>query len=309
MDHAAVIQVAIGDFRQEGHKEPRPAAARAPLTPDRPLRHDRRMQRLISAGSTDAIQELAGRLVRAERQRVPILAPSAWLPGLSVEEAYEIQDAIVGRRLEGGELIVGWKIGLTSSDAQDQFEADEPDRAPILSDRLVRDGDRILLDELIQPRVVAGIAVEFGRPFAGPGMTGADVLPYATGLRAAIEVLDSRIEEWRIRLPDTIADMASSARLVVGDALIPPDGIDPRRLGVALERNGKGIATGTGSAVLGDPLKAVAWLANVLGRMRQDIEVGHIVMTGALHASVPAARGDTFRAFFDRLGSVSVSFV
>lgn len=266
------------------------------------------MQRLISAGSTDVIAELAGRLVRAERQRVPIPAPSAWLPGLSVEEAYEIQDAIVGSRLESGELLVGWKIGLTSPETQEQFGADEPDRAPILSDRLVRDGDAVLLDELIQPRVVAGIAIEFGRPFAGPGMTAQDVLPYATGLRPTIEILDSRIEDWRIRLPDTIADMASSARLVVGDTLTPPDGVELRRLGVALERNGKGIATGTGSAVLGDPLKAVAWLANVLGRMRQDIEVGHIVMCGALHASVPVTRGDTFRAFFDRLGSVSVSF-
>jgi 2-keto-4-pentenoate hydratase len=284
------------------------AASRRGLTLTRSLGHDRDVQRFISAGTTDVVQELAGRLVRAERQRVPIPAPSAWLPGLSVEEAYEIQDAIVGRRLEGGELIVGWKIGLTSADAQEQFGADEPDRAPILSDRLVRDGDSILLDELIQPRVAAGIAMEIARPLAGPGMTGADVLAYATGFRPTIEVLDSRIEDWRIRLPDTIADMASSARLVVGDTLTPPDGIDPRRIGVALERNGKGIATGTGTAVLGDPLRAVAWLANVLGRMRQDIEVGHIVMTGALHASVPAERGDTFRAFFDRLGSVSVSF-
>lgn len=267
------------------------------------------MQRFISAGASDVIAELAGRLVRAERQRVPIPAPSAWLPGLSVDEAYEIQDAIVSRRLEGGELIVGWKIGLASDDAQEQFGADEPDRAPILSDRLVRDGDTILLDDLIQPRVVAGIAVEIGRPLAGPGMAGPDVLAYASGLRPAIEVLDSRIEEWRIRLPDTIADMASSARLVVGDELTPPDGVEPRRIGVALERNGKGIATGTGAAVLGDPMKALAWLANALGRMRQDIEVGHIVMTGPLHASVPVGHGDTFRAFFDQLGSVSVSFL
>ena len=264
---------------------------------------------IATAVPAGTIQELAGRLTRAERQRRPIPALSAMVPGLSVRDAYAVQQAIVRHRLDAGEWIVGWKIGLTSRTMQEQLGVDQPDHAPILSDWFVPEGEPIPIDALIQPRAEAEIAFEFARPLSGPGVTAADVLAATGGLRPAIEVIDSRIEDWRITLPDTIADMASSARVIVGEPLTPADGLDLRRIGVALERNGKGVATGQGSAVLGDPAEAVAWAANTLGALGVTFEVGHIIMPGALHSSVPVARGDTFRAIFDRLGSVSVSFV
>jgi len=257
----------------------------------------------------ETIHELAGRLTRAERQASPIAPLSAMISGLTVRDAYAIQRAVVRHRLDAGEWIVGWKIGLTSRAMQEQLGVDQPDYAPILSDWFVPEGEAIPIDELIQPRAEAEIAFELARPLAGPGISAADVVAATAGLRPAIEVIDSRIEDWRIRFPDTIADMASSARVIVGERLTPADGLDLRRIGVALERNGKGIATGQGSAVLGDPAEAVAWAANALGALGVTLEVGHIVMPGALHPSVPASRGDTFRAIFDRLGSVSVSFV
>ena len=257
----------------------------------------------------DTIHELAGRLTRAERQQRPIPPLSAMVPGLTVRDAYAIQGAIVRHRLDAGEWIVGWKIGLTSRALQGQLGADEPDFAPILSDWFVKEGEPIPIDGLIQPRIVAQMAFELARQLAGPGITPADVVAATSGLRAAVEVIDSRIEDWRIRLPDTIADMTSSARVIVGERLTPADDLDLRHIGVAIERNGKGVATGQGSAVLGDPAEAVAWAANTLGRLGVTLDVGHIIMAGALHPSVPASRGDAFRAIFDRLGSVSVAFV
>lgn len=262
-----------------------------------------------TAMAASAVQEIAGRLTRAERQRRSIPALSALLPGLTVRDAYAIQEAIVRRRVEAGEWIAGWKIGLTSKAMQEQLGVDQPDYAPILSGWLVPEGEPIPVDALIQPRAEAEIAFELAEPLSGPGVTAADVLAASRGVRPAIEVIDSRIEDWRIRLPDTIADLASSARVIVGGPLTPVDGLDLRRIDVAFERNGKSVAAGVGAAVLGDPAEAVAWAANTLGALGVTLEVGHIVMPGALHASVPVARGDSFRAIFDRLGSVGVSFV
>jgi 2-keto-4-pentenoate hydratase len=223
-------------------------------------------------------------------------------------EAYAIQERIVATRLAAGETIVGWKVGLTSKAMQDQLGVDQPDYAPILSGWFPPEGEPIPFDALIAARGEAEIAFELARPLRGPGVTAADVLAATRGVRPAIEVIDSRIEAWKIRLPDTIADMASSARVVVGGPLTPVADIDLKAVEVALERNGEVAARGTGSAVLGDPAAAVAWAANTLGALGVTLAAGHIVMPGAMHASVAAARGDTFRAVFEPLGSVEVRF-
>ena len=257
---------------------------------------------------TGTIKELADRLVAAERQRRPIPAPTSAYPNLSVADAYSIQQLIVRDRLDTGERIVGWKIGLTSKAMQEQLGVDQPDYAPILSGWFIREGDPIAIDALIQPRVEAEIAFELARPLAGPGVTPPDVLAATRGVRPAIEVIDSRVENWKITLPDTIADMASSARVIVGEPLTPPQDLDLAAIAVRFERNGEQVASGVGSAVLGDPAAAVAWAANTLGALGVVLEAGQIVMPGALHASVPAARDDLFRAVFDELGSVALLF-
>jgi 2-keto-4-pentenoate hydratase len=258
---------------------------------------------------TSVVQEFAGRLTRAERQQTAMPALTSMLPGFSVPDAYAVQDAIVSRRIDGGEWVVGWKIGLASKAMQEQLETDEPIIAPILSDWLLREGDPIPVDLLIQPRVQAHIAFELGDRVTGPYASASDVVAATAGLRAAIEVVDSRIEDWRIRLPDTIADLASSARVVMGDRLLPAEGLDLRRVGVAVERNGKGAATGQGASIMGSPAQAVAWLANRLIERNERLEGGQVVIAGPLHPSVAAARSDTFRALFDRLGAITVSFV
>ena len=255
------------------------------------------------------VQEFAGRLIRAERQRAPMPALTSMLPVFGVGDAYAVQEAVASRRVDAGEWVVGWKLGLASKAMQEQLDAEEPIVAPILSDWLIREGDPIPLDLLIQPRVQAHIAFELGDRVMGPHASGSDVVAATVGLRPALEVVDSRVEDWRIRLPDTIADLASSARVVVGDRLTPIADLDLRRIGVALQRNGKGVATGHGASIMGNPAQAVAWLANRILERGERLEGGQIVIAGPLHPSVAARRSDVFRALFDRLGSMSVSFV
>ncbi len=256
-----------------------------------------------------AIERLGGRLYDAWVGRAPVPPLTDEQPGLTVADAYGIQQVVVGRRLGSGESLVGWKLGLTSRAMQEQLGVDQPDYGPILSGFMVPEGRPIAVDDLIQPRIEAEIAFVLRAPLRGPGVTSLDALNATAGIAPALEIIDSRIEGWRIRLPDTVADLASSARVTVGGRLTPVEGLDLRTIGVVLERRGEVVATGAGAAALGNPAEAVAWAANTLGALGVTLEPGHLIMPGALHGSVPVARGDTFRARFDRLGSVTVRFV
>jgi 2-keto-4-pentenoate hydratase len=255
------------------------------------------------------VEEAAAALLAAARDRRPIPPLTDRWPGLAAEDGYRIQREVVRARLEAGETVVGYKVGLTSRAMQDLLGVDQPDHGPILSAMLVPDGGAVAAGELIQPRVEAEIAFVLGDALEGPGVTALDVLRATAGVVAAIEVIDSRIEGWRIKLADTIADLASSARVVLAGRLVPLDGIDLRLVGCTLERNGEVVATGAGAAALGNPAHAVAWAANTLGALGVRMEPGHVVMPGALHAAVPAEPGDVFTASFDRLGPVTVRFV
>jgi 2-keto-4-pentenoate hydratase len=124
----------------------------------------------------------------------------------------------------------------------------------------------------------------------------------------AIEVLDSRIAQWRIRLVDGVADNASCGRVVIGGRLTPVTGIDLRLVGVLFHRNGVPTDSGAGAAVLGNPAIAVAWLANALGGLGSGLRAGDVVLPGGLHRMVPARAGDVFRAEFAHLGDVTVAF-
>jgi 2-keto-4-pentenoate hydratase len=265
---------------------------------------------VTAGGLTDPQADaLAARLAEATRSRRPIPPISSDWPALTAADAYRIQERIVGARLRDGDRIVGWKLGLTSGAMQQQLGVDQPDYGPMLGSWTLDPGAEISLGELIQPRVEAEIAVILSRPLRGPGVTRSVVETSITGLAAAIEVIDSRIEGWRIGLVDTIADLASTARVLVSRRVVPAVDFEARLVGCVLERDGSVVATGAGAAALGDPLDAVAWAANTLGALGVTLEPGRPVMTGALHASVPVTGPGTFEARFDRLGSLSVSFV
>jgi len=170
----------------------------------------------------------------------------------------------------------------------------------------IADGYAIPLSRFIQPKIEAEIAFVLGERLAGPGVTVTDARRSIAGAAAAMEIVDSRIENWRIKLADTVADLASNGAAATSSRIVPIDGLDTRLVGMTLTRNGELVDTGAGAAALGDPVAVVAWLANVLGENGVALEPGHIVLTGALHAAVPMHAGDVFRADFDRLGPVTV---
>jgi len=245
-------------------------------------------------------------LYEARRTRQQIAPFTDADPDLGMADGYAVQQELTSLLLADGDRIVGYKVGLTSKPMQQMIGVDQPDYGPVLASTVYADGDSISLGSFIQPRIEAEIAFVLGSPLAGPGVSVLDARRAIAGMTAAVEIVDSRFADWRIKLADTVADLASNGAVAVSSRLVPLDGLDPRLIGMVLTRRGELIDTGAGAAALGDPVKVVAWLANTLGEMGVKLETGHLIMTGALHAAVPMRAGDVFRADFDRLGPLTV---
>lgn len=261
-----------------------------------------------TTGADQMLAQVAGELRAAERGRQPIAPPTASHPGLTIADAYRIQRLNVEARLGSGEIVQGHKVGLTSAAMQDQLGVSEPDFGAIFSSMIVEEGTPIATAELIQPRAEGEIAFVLAERLEGPGVRVVDALRAVAGALPAIEVIDSRIADWQIGLADTVADNASSARVVCGGRLTPIEGLDLRLLGMAISLGGKVVATGAGAAVLGNPINCVAWLANKLGEFGVALEAGDLILAGALHASFEVAPGDAVTAEFAELGSVTATF-
>jgi 2-oxopent-4-enoate hydratase len=227
-------------------------------------------------------------------------------PALGMADGYAIQRELVTLLLADGDRVIGYKAGLTSAPMQRMFGVGTPDYGPVLASTVYADGDTLAMDTFIRPKVEAEIVFRLGSRLAGPGVTREQAASAIAEAVAGLEIVDSRIEGWRVRLADTIADLASNGAVVLADRGVPVTGIDPRLTGMVFSRNGELEATGAGAAALGDPVAVVAWLANTLGEHGVALEAGDLIMTGALHAAVDIQPGDSFTAEFDRLGSVTV---
>lgn len=258
--------------------------------------------------SADLHETLAHELREAEARRVAIAPLGERFPELTTADAYRIQQLNVHHHKSEGVRVLGRKVGLTSRAMQEALGVDEPDFGALLSTMFVEEGEDVELDALLQPRVEAEIAFVMERELRGPGVTTAAALTAIAGALPALEVIDSRIADWRIALVDTIADNASSARVVLGGRLVPLVGLDLRLEGMALSLNGAPAATGAGAAVLGHPARCVAWLANKLAEFDVPLRVGDVVLAGALHAALPVGAGDVVRAEFAHLGAVTARF-
>ena len=254
------------------------------------------------------ISAFARELAQAERSRTPI-APFSGRAELTAADAYAIALANVQRRVDAGERVVGKKVGLTAKPIQIALGVDQPDFGHLFASMQVADGGECPADALIQPRAESEIGIVLERALRGPGLTDLDVLDATEALVPTLEIVDSRITDWKITFVDTVADNGSAARFVVGAKRTPPTGIDTRTVGVVFEKNGEVVGTGAGAAVLGaTPYRAVAWLANTLAADGLELNAGDVILPGALCAMVPVGRGDAVRADFGVLGSVSVRF-
>ncbi len=197
------------------------------------------------APDRDAVNaELADRLWQAEAARAAIDPISGIRPDLTIDDAYAIQTRNIERRRAAGRVICGRKVGLTSRPMQEFLRVFEPTFGVLLDDMFVDDGDEIALEELIQPRVEAEIAFVLGRDLVGPGITTSNALTAIAGVLPGIEVGDSRIADWRIKLVDTVADNASSGRLVLGGRLTDVTDLDLSVVGMVISRNGALLHTG-----------------------------------------------------------------
>ena len=252
-------------------------------------------------------REMADALWRAEHERAPIAPLTDADPSLGIADGYAIQAHNVARRVAGGATVRGRKLGLTSRRTQQMLGVDEPTFGVLTDDMLVDDGAELSLTELVAPRVEAELAFVLAGDLVGPGVTTDDALGAIGGVLPALEVVDSRVAEWRSRIADTVADNAGAARVVLGSAA-PVAGLDLRLLGVLLSRNGTPIDSGAGAAALGHPAAALGWLANTLAGFGEGLRRGDVVLAGALTRMVPARPGDRFSAEFAHLGTVSVRF-
>jgi 2-keto-4-pentenoate hydratase len=258
--------------------------------------------------ATVDVERLAARLADAEAAREPIGALTAEAPDLTVTEAYAVQRANVERRVAAGARVRGHKIGLTARSMQELFGIDEPDYGHLLDDMFVLEGSEIPMAELISPRVEVEPAAILGRDLRGPGVTVADVIRAVDCLVASIEVIDSRIAEWRIGLADTIADNGSSARVVIAGRPVRLSDVDLRSMPVRVEVDSAIVSCGVTGMVLGNPLSAIAWLANALGRQGVALEAGHVVLPGTPLPALTVRPGMHVRGVFDGLGDIDVRF-
>lgn len=257
---------------------------------------------------SSTVKAMSNRLMEAANTLTPVEPLKAAHPEMTIEDAYRVQLATVERMVAGGARIVGKKIGLTSKAMQDMFGVKEPDYGHLFDKMLVMEGEAIELSSMIQPRVEGEIAFILEKGLKGPGVTVADVLRASAGAMASIEVIDSRIKDWKIKIEDTVADNASSGALVLGGKMVPISGLDLRYLGMVVEKNGYIVATGAGAAVLGNPAQAVAWLANMLSGYGVELREGEIVLSGAITGAMKVEKGDYFKVTFGHLGGVSLKF-
>ncbi len=262
---------------------------------------------LRTAHLSDAqAKKYAELLLTARASKVPIEPFTDAHPDLGMEDGYAIQKYLVRELVNRGETIAGYKIGLTSVPMQKLLGVDSPDFGPVFASTVYGDGAVLTSDAFIAPRIEGEIAVVLERELSGPGCTSVEVRRSASGLVAALEIVDSRFKDWRIKLADTVADLASSGAIAVSSKMVSIDNFDPKLIGMVFSKNDEVLATAAGAAALGDPLAAVAWLANTLAPLGESLPAGSIIMTGALHAMVPVASGDVFRAEFDRLGPITI---
>jgi len=236
------------------------------------------------------LAEIADRLFDAERRRRPISPLTDSCPDLSLQDAYRIQQLNVKRRVASGEKVRGHKIGLTARAMQEKFGVKEPDFGHLLDTMFHEQSRPLDLSELIDPQIEVEPAFVLSKRLAGPNVGIDDVIEATDYVQICFEVIDSRIINWNIKLQDTVADNGSSARVVLGAKKVRPDSLALDDLETVLELDGKEVAKGNTSAVLGHPANGVAWLANYVSRFGIALEAGHIVLPGTCTRSFRIGR-------------------
>mgnify|MGYP000396727044 FL=1 len=256
------------------------------------------------------IEQYGDELYNALVTRTPVAPLTDREAEITIEDAYQIQQRMIARRLEAtGETIIGKKIGVTSKVVMDMLKVNQPDFGMMTSGMVFNEGESIDTGTMIAPRAEAEVAFVLKSDLTGPGVTAADVLRATECVVPCFEIVDSRIQDWKIKIQDTVADNASCGVLTLGGRRKSPRDIDLALAGMVLEKNGEVISTSTGAAVQGSPVNAVAWLANTLGRLGIGLKAGEVILSGSQSPLVPVKAGDSLVCSVGGLGSTSVRFI
>ncbi|MCL6593504.1 MAG: fumarylacetoacetate hydrolase family protein [Alicyclobacillus sp.] len=249
------------------------------------------------------LRELADHIYQHQKDAVELDKITLSNPDLTVDDAYEIQRLCMERYLQAGDVLVGWKMGLTSKAKQQSVGVDEPiygrlTRSMELTDSVLR------LEGLIHPRVEPEIAFVMKKRLEGPQVTAREVWAATECVLPALEVIDSRYKNFSFTLVDVVADNASSARFLVGDQAFSPYQFQWDQVGVVMKKNGEVVQTGAGAAVLGHPIRSMVQLIHMLSRVGLAVEPGMVVLTGGITEAVHVYDGDTVTIEFDQLGEL-----
>lgn len=229
---------------------------------------------------------------------------------ITIDDAYYISLRMVSRRVDAGETIIGKKIGVTSKVVQEMLGVHQPDFGFLTNNMEYPNGADIpVAGNLIQPRAEAEIGFRLKKDLVGPGVTEADVLDATDYIMPCFEIVDSRIDNWKIKIQDTVADNASCGVFVLGESQVDPRDVDLPNLKVVVKKNGEFLSEGLGSAVQGNPLTAVAWLANTLGEYDIPFKAGEVILSGSLVPLEDVGPGDKMEMELEGVGSASCQFV
>ncbi len=257
---------------------------------------------------SEQIARCGNELYSAMQDRRTIAPLTDQHAGISIDDAYHISLQMLERRLEAGESIIGKKIGVTSKSVQSMLNVHQPDFG-YLTNAMVFSDEMPISERLIQPRAEGEIAFVLKKDLIGPGITNADVLAATELVMPCFEVVDSRIEDWNIKIQDTVADNASCGLFALAEAsAVDPRKIDLATCGMVVSKNGNTISTGAGAAALGSPVNCVAWLANTLGQFEIGLKAGEVILSGSLVPLVPVVAGDSMSVRIGGMGRCDLNF-
>jgi 2-oxopent-4-enoate/cis-2-oxohex-4-enoate hydratase len=256
------------------------------------------------------INQLSEELYQALRTQKTISPLTDRFADITIADAYHISLGMVNKRIDNdNEKIVGKKIGVTSKPVQDMLGVFQPDFGFLTNIMQYPSGAEVsIASTMIQPRAEAEIAFRLRHDLVGPGITEADVLAATEAIIPCFEIVDSRIDDWKIKIQDTVADNASCGVFVLGDKAVDPHDFDLPNLKVVVKKNGQLLSEGFGSAVQGNPLTAVAWLANTLGEFGIQLKADEIILSGSLVPLEPVVAGDFMEMELVGVGTTSIKF-
>jgi 2-keto-4-pentenoate hydratase len=263
-------------------------------------------ERKLMGLTNGQLLEIADKLDKAEATCVPIPPLVESYPGMDEKDAYQIQWMVASRALRAQRHLVGYKIGLTSLEAQKHFNVFEPDYGHLFDSMSVNEESEIYLSKLIQPKIEGEMAFVLGKDLKGPGITPSHVMRAVDYVTTSFEIIDSRIQNWKITAKDTIADNGSSARFILSGQKKRLDDLTLPHLGMALYKNNEVVLTGSGAAVMGNPLNAIAFLANTLAKHDRGLLEGQVILSGSIGGMVTMSDGDHFSVEIQHLGRVTV---